>query len=126
MIKKEIFDILKEAANFKIEQCSFGPYGYGSIAHCPQCKDMNQFEYSLHYDIMKNLLESLPWEKVIKNPRLPEDNEYPKEDGIYITMMDCNEHEVCTNKFENGKFTWMNRTHIKWWMKLPEYMYKTE
>ena len=120
MTKKEIFDILKEAANFEIEQRSFGTHGYGSIAHCPQCKDMNQFEYSLHYDKMKKLLESLPWEKVVKNPRLPVDEEYPQKDGTYITMMDCNEHEVCTNKFEEGKFTWMNRTHIKWWMKLPE------
>ena len=22
--------------------------------------------------------------------------------------------------FKDGRFLWMNRTHIKWWMKLPE------
>lgn len=120
MNREEIFNILKEAANFEIEHRSFGPYGYGSIASCPQCKDMSELEYILHYNKMKKLLESLPWEKIVKNPRLPEDNEYPQKDGIYITMMDCNEHEVCTNEFNNGNFIWMNRTHIKWWMKLPE------
>lgn len=120
MTKKEIFDILKEAANFELKQLGFGLYGYGSISHCPQCKNMSELEYTLHYNKMKNLLESLPWEKVVKNPRHPEVEEYPQEDGTYITMMDCNEHEVCTNEFNDGNFIWMNRTHIKWWMKLPE------
>ena len=77
MSKKEIFDILKEAANFEIEQLGFGLYGYGSISHCSQCKNMSELEYTLHYNKMKNLLESLPWEKVVKNPRLPEVEEYP-------------------------------------------------
>ena len=119
MTKKEIFDILKKATNFELKQLSSGPFGSGSILHSPE---YNDGDYESHYNKMKNLLESLPWEKVIKNPRLPEIDEYPKEDGIYITMMDCNEHEVCTNKFKDGKFTWMNKTHIKWWMKLPEYI----
>lgn len=120
MTPKEIFSILKEAANFEIEQLSFGPHAHGSIASCPECKDMNEFEYTLHYKKMKELLEGLPWEKEVHYPRNPEIyDEYPHEDGIYITMMDCNEHEVCTNKYSDGKFSWMNRTHIKWWMKLP-------
>ena len=46
--------------------------------------------------------------------------EYPTEDGTYITMMDCDEHAVHTNTFKDGRFSWMDRTHIKWWMKLPE------
>ena len=120
---KEIFDILKEAANFEIQHCSFGPYGYGSIAHCPQCKGMTREEYSLHYEKMKQLLESIPWKKVVKNPRNPEADEYPKKNGTYITMMDCNEHEVCTNEFKDGQFTWMNKTHIKWWMKLTDFVF---
>ena len=81
---------------------------------------MTREEYSLHYEKMKQLLESIPWKKVVKNPRNPEADEYPKKNGTYITMMDCNEHEVCTNEFKDGQFTWMNKTHIKWWMKLPE------
>ena len=24
------------------------------------------------------------------------------------------------NEFHDGRFVWMNKTHIKWWMKLPE------
>ena len=120
MNREEIFNILKEAANFELEQRTFGPFGYGSIEHCPGCKDMANAEYIFHYNKMKKLLEDLPWEKVVKNPRCPLPDEYPQEDGTYITMMDCNEHEICTNEFKDGKFTWMNSTHIKWWMKLPE------
>jgi len=67
MNKKEIFDILKKAANFEIEHRSFGLHGYGSIAHSYRCKDMSELEYTLHYNKMKELLESLPWEKVVKN-----------------------------------------------------------
>lgn len=120
MTKEEILNILKEAANFELEPQAFGTYGHGSIMNCPQCKDMSEIEYTLHYNRMKKLLESLPWEKIVKNPRIPDYDEYPHEDGIYITMMDCNEHEVCTNVYAKGNFSWMNRTHIKWWMKLPE------
>ena len=100
-----------------------GYYGFGSINRCPQCKPekmtIGEHKY-VHYPKMAKLLESLPWEKVVQNPYNPKVDEYPTEDGIYITMMDCNEHEVCTNTFRDGNFSWMNRTHIKWWMKLPE------
>lgn len=119
MTRKEILDILKKAANFKLDEKN---HGYGAINRCLECKDMSYTEYALeHYPKMKHLLESLPWEKVVKYPRNPQIyNEYPEEDGVYITMMDCDEHSVCTNTFKDGNFTWMNRTHIKWWMKLPE------
>ena len=121
MTKQEILSILKEAANFELKQLNFGLHAHGSISSCPQCKNMAGLEYSSHYEKMKKKLESLPWEKVVKYPRNPHlYDEYPHEDGVYITMMDCNEHEVCTNIFRNGNFSWMNRTHIKWWMKLPE------
>jgi len=124
MNKEEIYKILEYAANFKLKKKDCGGYyGFGSINRCPQCQiekmTMSEYEY-VHYPKMAKLLESLPWERVVKYPRNPQIHEYPTEDGIYITMMDCNEHEVCTNTFRDGNFSWMNHTHIKWWMKLPE------
>jgi len=115
MNKEEIYKTLKKAAGFELDNNGFG---FGSIDKT--FEGDNNYEYSLHYPIMKTLLESLPWEKTVENPYNPEPDEYPTEDGVYITMMDCNEHEVCTNTFRDGHFTWMDRTHIKWWMKLPK------
>lgn len=124
MSTKEIFDILKEAAGFELDADKFGT---GSIAKTFKSKygqwpnnDVIQEYINEHYPKCAKMLESLPWTCNIKFPRYPSENEYPSEDGIYITMMDCNEHEVCTNKFHDGHFAWMNKTHVKWWMKLPE------
>lgn len=122
MTAKEIFDTLKCAANFEFENTNWGYHGFGAINMCPECKDMTRYEYACHYENMKKLLESLPWKGFIKNPYNPQSGEYPIEDGEYITMMDYNEHEVCTNTFHDGHFVWMNCTHIKWWMPLTDEM----
>lgn len=117
MNRQEILNILKEGANFTIDKNGFG---YGAINCFPECKTMTPFNYLyVHYPEKAKLLESLPW-NVVKNPRMPNDEEYPSQDGVYITMMDCDEHAVNTNTFKDGKFIWMDRTHIKWWLKLPE------
>ena len=118
MNRKEILDVLKEGANFTIDETG---HGFGAINAFPECAgQMDQFTYmNIHYPVKARLLESLPW-NVVKNPRNPKEGEYPTEDGEYITMMDCGEHEIHTNRFKDGRFSWMNRTHIKWWMKLPE------
>lgn len=117
MTKEEIYSILKFAAGFELDEDNFGS---GSIAKTfSHSNSITEYMYE-HYPKMCEMLESLPWEKEIDNPRNPKRDDYPTEDGIYITMMDCNEHEVCTNTFHDGHFSWMNRTHIKWWMKLPE------
>lgn len=110
-----LITILKKSANFELHE---NGHGYGAINRCPECKDMTLKEYDLHYQKCKQLLESLPWEKIVQNPYNPKADEYPKEDGLYITMMDCNEHEVCTNTFRDGHFIWRDRTHIKWWMPI--------
>ena len=122
MNRQEILDILKEGANFTIDDTG---HGFGAINHFPECNTnsevhMTPYEYHwIHYPKMVRLLESLPW-NIVENPRHPKEDEYPTEDGVYITMMDCDEHAVHTNTFKDGKFSWMNRTHIKWWMKLPK------
>lgn len=128
MEPSEILEILKDCANFEIGKPKYGSfiYGFGSIYNCPICRGMSpEFYCSIHYPAMAKILESLPWTKIIENPRNPKPEDYPTEDGLYITMMDCNEHEICTNTFKDGNFSWMNKTHIKWWMPLSN-LYETE
>lgn len=117
MDRQEILDILKQGANFELGEDG---HGYGAINRCPECKDMNQYDYShSHYPKKKALLESLPW-NVVERPRNPMACEYPTEDGEYIVMLDCDEHAVLNNSFKNGKWTLYHETHVKWWLKLPE------
>ena len=120
MTPQEIFAILKECANVVIEKQDGRIHGFGAINMCPECRQMTQEHYcNVHYPRMAEKLESLPWTKVIKDPRNPQKDDYPTKAGEYITMMDCDEHQVCVNTFHDGYFVWMNRTHIKWWMPLP-------
>ena len=124
MTKEEIYNILKIAAGFELDSNNLG---IGAINKTFKSKyedfpnnNILQEYINEHYPKMKEMLESLPWEKEIITPRNPKKDDYPTEEGMYITMMDCNEHEVCTNYFHDGHFSYMNKTHIKWWMKLPE------
>ena len=120
MNRQEILDVLKKAANFTPNFKDGHMYGIGAINMCPECQYMNSLQYNLHYTKMKNALENLPWDMVVANPRMPKPEEYPQEDGDYITMCDCNEHEVNGNPFHGGRWTIYDGTHVKWWMKLPE------
>ena len=121
MTPTEIFNILKEYAGFELKQTEHGVYAHGSINQHPKYRGISEWFYRrVYYTAASQKLESLPWTKIVKDPRNPRENEYPTEDGVYITMMDCNEHEVCTNEFRDGHFVWMHKTHIKWWMKLPD------
>lgn len=117
MNRGEILEVLKVGANFQFDKDG---YGYGAINLCPECEGMSLWEYKYeHYPKMAELLESLDW-NVVENPRLPKDNEYPTEEGEYLTMLDCDEHSIFINRFREGHWTLYNKTHIKWWMKLPE------
>ena len=119
MSSEEILRVLKEGANFEMEyKGACGWCGYGSIRHFSECK-YDLFDYNTHYNKKKKLLESLPWTKVVANPRNPRPDEYPTKDGEYITMLDCNEHEVLCNTFRDGRFLLYDKTHIKWWMPNP-------
>jgi hypothetical protein len=121
MESDKIFNILKKYTGFELKQTEHGVHAHGAINWCPKCKEMSGLFYrTVHYPVASRKLESLPWTKIVKDPRNPQEGEYPTEDGVYITMMDCNEHEVCTNEFRDGCFAWMHKTHIKWWMKLPD------
>lgn len=126
MNKKEILQILKIAANFIPVKENGKWYANGAINLCDECENMSSYDYSYHhYPKMRDLLESLPWEGFVKSPYYPKPGEYPTEEGEYITMLDCNEHEVLINRFSKnsvGELHWAlyNRTHIKWWMKLPD------
>ena len=111
MTRSEILDTLERYGAFTLEK------GWGSIGDVQWGDPI--YEYAEIYRECKEMLESLPW-NVVENPRTPRDCEYPQEDGEYITMLDCNEHHVTVNWFNGGKWTVYNRTHVKWWMKLPE------
>ena len=56
-----------------------------------------------------------------EDPRNPKDNEYPTEDGVYLTMLDADEHAVLSNPFREGHFFMYNKTHVKWWMPMPNF-----
>ncbi len=119
MAEHVILDILKRCTNFTPTKSKNGYFvGVGSISLCPECATMRSSDYELHYNKCKKELEALPWEKVVENPRLPQKDEYPTENGEYVTMLDCNEHEVLVNTFRNGKWLLYNNTHVKWWMSL--------
>ena len=122
MDTKEIVKILKTAANMEFEHEDGRLFGNGAINCCSECRagKMTQGEYREEFHPkMAQMLESLPWAKTVSSPRNPRLDEYPNENGEYITMLDCNEHEVLINTFRNGKWTLYDRTHIKWWMPVP-------
>lgn len=115
----EILEVLKRCANFTPTKGKNGYFvGVGTISLCPECATMRSCDYELHYNQYKKELEALPWEKVVENPRLPQKDEYPTENGEYVTMLDCNEHEVLVNTFKNGSWLLYHNTHVKWWMPL--------
>lgn len=109
MSREDILKILEEA-------CAFDGT-HGAINLCPQCDGMDHYTYcEVHYPKMKAKLEALPWTKEIRNPRHPEQDELPQEDGEYLTMLDADEHAVWTNSFRDGHWVIYNNTHVKWWM----------
>lgn len=132
MTTKEIIDTLKEGANFhfyKVNKVNGFCHGYGAINNFDECNldntpHMTNAEYCyLHYPNKKRLLESLPW-NIVEHPRMPKDEEYPFEDGDYITMLDCDEHAILINRFRNGHWVLYNETHVKWWMPFTKEMEK--
>lgn len=118
MKPEEIIKVLKESANVVFRQDGDGSWvGHGSISSCPECREMDEYEYMYgHYPAKKAALESLPWTKTVADPRNPEPEEYPAEDGRYLVMLDCDEHQVLTNVYRNGHWALYDRTHVKWWM----------
>lgn len=118
MTRKEILDVLRRCASVRINE-NGDAENIGSIARSWNPALHPGSTYPDHYYRCKAELESLPWH-VVADPRNPKDCEYPSENGTYVTMLDCNEHEVLTNDFRDGFWTLYHKTHVKWWMRLPE------
>lgn len=118
MTTRELIQCLVECTNFQFRKLSDNHY-YGSGA-INNFKNLTAESYPAHYDKCSKALEEIPWTFVVKNPRNPQPDEYPASDGRYLTMLDCNEHEVNIQNFRNGSFTLYNKTHIKWILPLPE------
>lgn len=127
MEAKEILENLKNGANFNLTIENGKLSGHGAISMFDECKLENnpsQYWYAyVHYPEKKKILESLPW-NVVEHPRNPKIEEYPCEDGDYITMLDCDEHAVWHNVFHDGHWLIYNKTHVKWWMPITEEMKK--
>ncbi len=121
MDPKELFDTLRQTINFNLEKTDKGIWvGGGAINMCPECAGMTRLQYDIHYGKAKNTLESLPWTGKVEHPRSPQPGEYPTEDGEYITMLDADEHYTLINTFRDGHWSLYDRTHVKWWMPLPD------
>lgn len=124
MDTREILLTLKNFAGMEITETDGEISGHGSImkAYMGVYKvNHRAMEYRDFYDIAKKKLEYLPWECKIVNPRVPKAYEYPTQEGLYITMLDVDEHAVMINRFSSlGCFSVYNKTHVKWWMKLPD------
>ena len=104
MTNKELFKELKETTGFKIEE----NFGYGTISRAANIANpsMSAVEY-LHvfYPEMRRRIDNLPWQ-----------TGHPTKPGYYITVADCNEHEITYNWLnENGYWGWLN-SHIIGWM----------
>lgn len=132
MTTKEIIDALREGGNFKFHKNGTVWVGHGGINCFDICKldetghprGITEYDYIYHwYPVKKKILEAIPWTKEVKYPRAPAIyDEYPKEDGEYITMLDCDEHAILINTFRNGTWTLYNETHVKWWMPFTKEM----
>ena len=124
MEAKELFEKLKEGAGFKLEFENGRWHGWVAINRFDECKLENNpdpywYNY-VHYPKKKNILETLPWTKVVEHPRSPKPEEYPTEDGTYITILECDEHAIHINYFRDGHWSWYHKTHVKWWMPMPD------
>ena len=128
MTTKEIIEALRDGGNFKFHKKGNFWCGHGGINCFDECRldnpnHMHEFDY-IHYwyPMKKNILESIPWTKIVEQPRRPKEGEYPTEDGEYITMLDCDEHAILINTFRNGNWTLYHETHVKWWMPFTKEM----
>ena len=120
MDTKYIINTLKEFTGISIRETNKTIVGSGSIDKAYCLTHTTGDQYPEFYNKAKKSLESIPWESEVRNPYHPKESEYPTEEGYYITMLDCDEHAVDINRFSNGHFCLYDRTHVKWWMKLPK------
>lgn len=118
MTKTEFLDVIKEATALDIrkEGSRFGSIAKAYIVS----KKYKELSYKEFYKEMERKLEELPWEMVVSNPCNPLEEEYPTEDGKYITMLDCNECGVLVNSFIRNTWSVYHKSHIKYWIKLEK------
>lgn len=116
MTNNELIAALVEAVGYDPDE-KYGMYHIGSALSKEEQIAMTQFEYSWnYYPKIRKMIENLPW--IDANEMLP------PEDGRYLTLLDCNEHEIDKNSIElkpDGKrhWSWCDR-HVCYWMPIPE------
>lgn len=108
MTNNELLQELKETTGFQLTDKN----DYGSISRAANIANplMSNIEYLYKfYPEMKRRIDNLPWQ-----------TGRPTEPGKYITVADCNEHEITHNWLnENGYWGWLDR-HIIGWMPVPQ------
>lgn len=116
MTNNEIINILKETVGYDSSKKYFMGH-IGSALSKEECIAMGNCEY--HYDYypkIRKKIESLPWISI--KEKLPE------IDGRYLTLLDCNEHEIDVNTINmcgdgNRHWSWCDK-HVCYWMPIPE------
>ncbi|WQJ53809.1 MAG: hypothetical protein [Wendovervirus sonii] len=108
MTNKQIIDILTQTVGYKKD---FVLGAIGSSLSKDEFDKMGRIEYLQYYIKMRNMIESLPWISV--------KDKLPECDGQYLTLLDCNEHEIDNNWYKDKTWGWC-RTHVQYWMPIPE------
>jgi len=112
MTNNEIITLLKQAVGYNYPTGIL--WNIISSLSKEDEKYMNDHYYLYtkdYYPRMRHKIEKCPWISI--KDRLPE------KEGRYLTLLDCNEHEIDVNTYENGKWIWCN-SHVCYWMPIPE------
>ena len=104
MKNKEIIETLKMAIGYNTND-----FCISNIANTFNGTQLSK--YQIHYMKMRDAIEKLPWISI--KDKLPDNEEE------YLTLLDCNEHEILTNRYRNGYWDMFN-THVCYWMPIPK------
>lgn len=116
MTNNELISALVTAVGYDPNK-EHGMWRIGSALTEEELIAMSNLEYSWnYYPKIRKMIEDLPW--IAVNEMLP------PEDGEYLTLLDCNEHEIdknCIKLKPDGKrhWGWCDR-HVCYWMPIPE------
>lgn len=118
MTNNELIKALKVAVGYDHEEAlkGSGMYRIGSALSDDEFMKIVDTYKSEYYPRVRALIEKLPW--ISTNDMLPE------TDGDYLTLLDCNEHEIDVNHIRlypdgNRHWMWCDR-HVCYWMPIPE------
>lgn len=116
MTNNELINALIEAVGYDPDD-EYGMYHIGTALPAKEYREMSDREYIYkYYPKIRRMIEALPWISV--------KDSLPPTDGKYLTLLDCNEHEINKNTIRlcgDGRrhWSWCDR-HVCYWMPIPE------